>query len=485
MPLTCFATNITFQATSSDPGFTTPTPINGFINALKVPYIQGTTTATSTFTGGIQANILNTSSTTASSTFANGINLNNGCFSVSGTCITSGGSGTNFWTNSGATTTLNTGSISASGAFTATSSSAASYFFGQIVNGNPTGTASTTIGGVTYGFNTNGQLIGTLSSGTLIGLTAQNNNASGAAFQAVQGNPAGYGLYAIGGIEYLSGFTGIGTTSPWRTLSVNGSSDLGINALAGSFTGTTTNVSTLAGPLSIGTTANDNELQVTKTVVGGLSYPLKIQNMSVTDTGSVAILFDSDGPAVGRGKGGIAYQSNVGSWGRGSILFLNNNSADSSLPALTDAKMVITNAGNVGVGTSTPFTNFTVVGDMFATGSSTALRFINGGGNPTIAGGTGGGSATPTLTASSDDSGGTINLTTGVTPTASAVAVTLTFKNAKTANCSFSPANSSTALLSGTSMVFITNNGTNFTLTAGTVALTGVTAYSWAYTCHE
>jgi hypothetical protein len=40
-----------------------------------------------------------------------------------------------------------------------------------------------------------------------------------------------------------AGFAGFGTTSPWRSLSVNGSSDLGTNALAGYFTATTTTAS--------------------------------------------------------------------------------------------------------------------------------------------------------------------------------------------------------------------------------------------------
>lgn len=49
--------------------------------------------------------------------------------------------------------------------------------------------------------------------------------------------------------NFLSGFDasgnlGIGTTTPWRALSVKGSSDLGNNALAGSFTATTTKAST-------------------------------------------------------------------------------------------------------------------------------------------------------------------------------------------------------------------------------------------------
>lgn len=52
-----------------------------------VNYITSTSTATSTFAGGIAANLLNITSTSASSTFANGINLNTGCFSIGGTCL--------------------------------------------------------------------------------------------------------------------------------------------------------------------------------------------------------------------------------------------------------------------------------------------------------------------------------------------------------------------------------------------------------------
>lgn len=49
-----------------------------------------TGSGTSTFAGGIQANLLNVLSTTASSTFANGINLTGGCFSVNGSCVGAG-----------------------------------------------------------------------------------------------------------------------------------------------------------------------------------------------------------------------------------------------------------------------------------------------------------------------------------------------------------------------------------------------------------
>lgn len=73
------------------------------------------TSATTTFNNGIKGGLLNITSTTASSTFANGINLTGGCFSINGSCVTGGGGG------SGASTTLladvNTFSTSATTTF--------------------------------------------------------------------------------------------------------------------------------------------------------------------------------------------------------------------------------------------------------------------------------------------------------------------------------------------------------------------------------
>lgn len=57
---------------------------------LYVGSLNATTTATSTFTGGIQAKAIDLTSTSATSTAANGLNLTGGCFSINNTCITSG-----------------------------------------------------------------------------------------------------------------------------------------------------------------------------------------------------------------------------------------------------------------------------------------------------------------------------------------------------------------------------------------------------------
>lgn len=62
--------------------------------------------------------------------------------------------------------------------------------------------------------------------------------------------------------SYFAGNVGIGTTSPWRSLSVTGSSDLGNNALAGYFTATSTNASTFVGNIGIGTTSPMDALTI-------------------------------------------------------------------------------------------------------------------------------------------------------------------------------------------------------------------------------
>lgn len=109
-------------------------------------------------------------------------------------------------------------------------------------------------------------------------------------------------------------------------------------------------------------------------------------------------------------------------------------------------------------------------------------QVVNGGATPGIAGGTGAGSS-PTITIAGVNSGGLISVTTGATPATSGVIATVTY-SAAFPNGSYVvlyPANAATALLSGTSMVFTTGSTSTFTITAGTVALTTLTAYAWNY----
>lgn len=83
-----------------------------------VNYVTATsTTATSTFSGGLSAAYLNITGTSATSTFARGIDLAGGCFAINGTCLNNSASSTllsdsNTWTGGNlflASTTIGNG----------------------------------------------------------------------------------------------------------------------------------------------------------------------------------------------------------------------------------------------------------------------------------------------------------------------------------------------------------------------------------------
>ncbi|HEY0220779.1 MAG TPA: helix-turn-helix domain-containing protein, partial [Candidatus Paceibacterota bacterium] len=82
-----------------------------------------TSTATSTFTGGISTNLLSVTSALSSSTFANGINLTSGCFSINGSCITGNGGagsgitslGSGYSSTTGSAITFGTSTLSFNG----------------------------------------------------------------------------------------------------------------------------------------------------------------------------------------------------------------------------------------------------------------------------------------------------------------------------------------------------------------------------------
>jgi len=74
-----------------------------------------------------------TATSTATSTFAGGIQASDFCTALRCLSSVSTGAGLNYWTNSGATTTLNTGSVVEAGSFNATSTTATSAFYGNIL----------------------------------------------------------------------------------------------------------------------------------------------------------------------------------------------------------------------------------------------------------------------------------------------------------------------------------------------------------------
>ena len=170
-------------------------------------------------------------------------------------------------------------------------------------------------------------------------------------------------------INSTSGLVGIGTTSPTDKLHINSSS--GTNALrvqvngstkllvhsgggvsVGSSTTPPANGLYVAGRTGIGTATPENTLHVFKgsagTVTGYVNAPLIVENsthsfinMLAPDASETGILF---GKPAGNTSGGIIYNSSSTLNG---LQFRTNNNV---------IQMVLTDAGNVGIGTTNPGT---------------------------------------------------------------------------------------------------------------------------------
>ena len=312
---TLTATSSLFLSASGNVGIGTTSPYAklSVVGETVSSYFTATSTATSTFAGGLNVNALNITSSTATSTFANGIQLSAGCFrDGSGSCVggsaLSGGAAnkvafwtgastlsnnTNFhWDDSNARLGIGTTSpyakLSVVGEvvgsyFTATSTTATTTLSGGLSVG-PSGTGITSrqngsaVGiGINnpsyplelrapngYGFihsNAFSQSLGTYlgSVGGMFGTLSNNDlwffvNSGGS-------NPAQNANKMV--IKSPSGNVGIGTTSPYAKFSVWGSGT-GSNILANFVNNASTTLLAVFenGNVGIGTTTPATLLEV-------------------------------------------------------------------------------------------------------------------------------------------------------------------------------------------------------------------------------
>ena len=169
----------------------------------------------------------------------------------------SGGSGTNFFTSLGGYIYNNTGSSVSSPYFTATSTTATSTFAGDIIDSGNTTLNNAFIQPMSF----------TADAGTISWINLPIVNAINGTTESYTAKIANQSILTISGISNGSGNissyrVGIGTTSPYATLSVNGNSVITGNQTSSNFTAnSTTATSTFAGGISVAGTSGLTVLQ--------------------------------------------------------------------------------------------------------------------------------------------------------------------------------------------------------------------------------
>lgn len=240
------------------------------------------------------------------------------------------------------------------------------FYYGTVASGNtPSGTPKFIItgnGGVGIGVTPSVGMLTVSSSTSNLEILAKNPNPiialngtdvanKSMGFQMILGDmyfrsyndafTASSNLMVLGN----NGRLGIGTTTPWRTLSVYGSSDLGNNALAGYFTGTTTSSSTLAGPLGVNSSATPSSPLYVRTdfaTYGATNSGIRLDNLG--------------------GTAALAALAEI-STNEGALRLYNNGTENVRLRTIpTSASYIMTN--NFGIGTSSPYSMLSVAGQV-------------------------------------------------------------------------------------------------------------------------
>jgi hypothetical protein len=341
--------------------YTSATEKSNFYGTVTAPIFTGaSTTATSTFAGGFSAagvpgltvlqsgNVgIGTSSpfaklsvaglivgqsfvgtSTATSTFGGGLDIASGCFAIAGTCI---GTSPSQWTTSGSNIYYNVagGNVGIG----TTSPFAKLSVAGSVVAQDFTATSTTSTS--------------TFSGGLVVGNNALN--------------------------ILQNGNVGIGTTSPFTKLSVAG------EVLAAYFTATTSTATSTFGGL----------------VAGGATGLTVLQGGSVgigTNTPSAKLAISGGNLVIANGLvPSLSLWASTGTGGHNYRILSGESSVPSlagSLAILDDSssgavRMVINSSGNVGIGTTSPYSLLSVAGQVVAQNyiatSTTSTSTFSGG----------------------------------------------------------------------------------------------------------
>ena len=381
-------------------------------------------------------------SNTGSTTISNGVNITNGCYAVNGTCITAGGS--NYFSNSGAVTTLSTGSqlnvpsggwysingqtlafssnsnqdtlfgIGAGGQSATTSGDSTMSAFGykalsvnaQVDNSafgayaltkNTSGSGNTAVGKNALQANVSGTNNTGIGSAVLFNETGSNNSAFGASALATAGTTffnAAFGSFALTSAtsDHNTAF-GVAAGYTLTTGSDNVFIGSETNYVGGNNITTGSNNIMIGSNANIGTSSSStNFLNIGNLLFGILPATTSNTALKLPTTGGIGI--GSTTPWAD-----LSVHANNGATG-GAVFAIGSSTA-----AATTTLFVVGNNGNVGVGTSTPFATLSV--NMNSTNKNQSALMV---GNT--------GSSTPALYVGSLNQNGFVGIGTTTAPAA-------------------------------------------------------------------
>jgi hypothetical protein len=177
-----------------------------------------------------------------------------------------------------------------------------------------------------------------------------------------------------------TGNVGIGTTTPSASLHISGASSANLLRISSPASSNILFVSG-SGNVGIGITTPISRLQVTDSVAGDAG--VTIQNSNEGTGNTAALWFKNASSTSDYRKGAIFYRNDGSGQARGDLYFALNSVASSAVATTADAKMVILNSGNVGIGVTSP-TNRLQVRGSGTTSATTALRVEDLSANPSL-----------------------------------------------------------------------------------------------------